>query len=53
MALLTLYGTYNSTGIPTLSGAVAATYNATSRTAWGVAVAWVILACATGNGGTS
>jgi hypothetical protein len=50
-ALLVLYGLYDSDGNDNLSGDVAALYNATSRTAWGMAVAWVIFACATGYGG--
>ena len=34
-----------------MSRGVAALYNATNRSAWAVAVCWVIVACATGHGG--
>ena len=51
LALLVLYGTYSEDGSPTMSHEVAALYNATGRTVWGVCVAWVIFACATGYGG--
>ena len=52
IALLVLYGLYDKSGFPTLSVGVSAFYNATNRTAWGLAVAWVVVACATGNGGS-
>ena len=51
IALAVLYGLYDSSGFPTLNVPVSAFYNATSRSAWGLAVCWVIVACATGNGG--
>ena len=51
IAILVLYGTYDSSGVPKLSNTASAIYNATARTGWGVAMAWVIVACATGNGG--
>ena len=51
IAVLVLYGTYDSSGVPKLSNTASAIYNATARTGWGVAIAWVIVACATGNGG--
>ncbi|XP_053381296.1 nose resistant to fluoxetine protein 6-like [Mercenaria mercenaria] len=50
-ALLVLYGLYDSEGTEKLGVDAAALYNATGRTAWGMAVAWVIFACATGYGG--
>lgn len=34
-----------------LSNDVSALYNATHRTMWGICICWVIIACATGNGG--
>ena len=51
VALLVLYGLYDPSGSPKLSVGVMAFYNATSRTAWAMAVCWVIVACATGHGG--
>ncbi|KAL4219668.1 hypothetical protein ACF0H5_022240 [Mactra antiquata] len=51
MAMLVLYGLYSSTGVPSLGVKTSAFYNATSRTAWGIAVAWVVFACAVGYGG--
>jgi hypothetical protein len=52
MAVSVLYGLYTPEGnLPDLSKGVSALYNATSRTAWGISVAWVIFACATGYGG--
>ena len=54
IALLVLYGLYDpdsKTGFADLSTNMAAFYNATNRSAWGLAVCWVIVACATGNGG--
>ncbi|XP_045202055.2 nose resistant to fluoxetine protein 6-like [Mercenaria mercenaria] len=52
IAVSVLYGLYTSDGSPPdFSNGVSALYNATSRTAWGLSVAWVIFACATGYGG--
>ncbi|XP_060604940.1 nose resistant to fluoxetine protein 6-like isoform X2 [Ruditapes philippinarum] len=51
-AMLSLYGVYSSdTGTKHLNEDVSAFYYATFRTAWGLAIAWVIFACATGYGG--
>ncbi|KAL3870229.1 hypothetical protein ACJMK2_038306 [Sinanodonta woodiana] len=50
VALAVLYGLYNPNN-DTLSTGVSALYLSLARTAWGVALAWVIFACATGNGG--
>jgi hypothetical protein len=51
-AMLYLYGVYSSnTGTKHLNEDVSALYYATFRTAWGLAIAWVIFACATGYGG--
>lgn len=51
-AMLSLYGVYSSeTGTKHLNEDTSAFYYATFRTAWAVAVAWVIFACATGYGG--
>ena len=46
-----LYGLYDSSGESHLSVEVSALYNSTFRSAWGLAVCWVILSCATGHGG--
>lgn len=51
LAMLILYGLYTEDGKPFLSVEVSALYNATSRTVWGVCIAWVVFACATGYGG--
>ncbi|XP_060591484.1 O-acyltransferase like protein-like, partial [Ruditapes philippinarum] len=50
-AMLVLYGLYSPDGTKILSDDTSAFYNATSRTAWGMCVAWVIFACASGYGG--
>ena len=50
-ALAVLYGLYHASQGHPVSLPVSALYNAVSRTAWGSAVAWVIFACVTGNGG--
>ena len=46
-----VYGVYDDTGIPQWNNHLSALYHATHRTAWGAAVCWVIIACASGNGG--
>lgn len=51
VAMLVLYGLYSSDGSPHLSVETSALYIATSRTAWGMCVAWVIFSCALGYGG--
>lgn len=51
LALLVLYGLYTPDGTPNLGEDTSALYNATFRTVWGICVAWVIFACATGYGG--
>ncbi|XP_045202111.2 nose resistant to fluoxetine protein 6-like [Mercenaria mercenaria] len=51
VALLVLYGLYTPDGSPKLGVDTSALYNATFRTAWGMCVAWVIFACASGYGG--
>ena len=50
-ALTVLYGLYHCYQGHTMSLSVAALYNATFRSVWSVALAWVIFACVTGNGG--
>lgn len=49
--LSVLYGLYNVARGNFLSRSLNAFYASVHRTAWGVGVAWVILACVTGNGG--
>ncbi|XP_046558443.1 nose resistant to fluoxetine protein 6-like [Haliotis rubra] len=51
VSLAVLYGLYNDTNGHPLTVDEAAFYNAMHRTAWGGCVAWVVFACATGNGG--
>ena len=47
-----LYGLYNDDGLPPhISDTLSTVYNSLARVGWGVAVSWVIVACATGNGG--
>ncbi|KAK7095528.1 nose resistant to fluoxetine protein 6-like [Littorina saxatilis] len=50
-ALAVLYGLYHTSQGHPMSLPVSALHNAVSRTVWGAAVAWVIFACVTGNGG--
>ena len=52
LAILVLYGLWDPDNMsPQLSNDVASLYNATFRNIWAAAVAWVVIACATGNGG--
>ena len=47
-----LYGLYNEDGKPPhLSDTLSTVYNSLARVGWAVAISWVIVACATGNGG--
>lgn len=49
--LSVLYGLYEVARGNNLSPSISALYGSVNRIAWGIGVAWVILACATGNGG--
>ncbi|XP_033763776.1 O-acyltransferase like protein-like [Pecten maximus] len=51
VACLVTYGPYEETMGNWMSVDVAALYNATHKSLWGVCVSWVIFACVTGNGG--
>ncbi|XP_052787971.1 nose resistant to fluoxetine protein 6-like [Mya arenaria] len=51
VALAILYGLWTTETKPKLGEDMSALYNATSRTAWGACIAWVIFSCATGHGG--
>ncbi|XP_064599084.1 nose resistant to fluoxetine protein 6-like [Liolophura sinensis] len=53
ICLSVLYGLYDTEahGVKVLSPDVSALYNATSRTAWGVGLGWLVFACCTGYGG--
>lgn len=53
ICLSVLYGLYDTEahGVKVLSRDVSALYNATSRTAWGVGLGWLVFACCTGYGG--
>jgi len=51
LALVVLYGQYNEGTEPKFTEETSALYTATHRTVWGMTVAWVIYACATGYGG--
>ena len=46
MTFILVHGLYGNLG-PILSAA----YVALSHTAWAIAVAWIVIACSTGNGG--
>ncbi|XP_071115590.1 O-acyltransferase like protein-like isoform X1 [Haliotis cracherodii] len=50
-ALAVLYGPYEAANGTPMPSDVAAFYNSAHRTVWGAAVCWVVVACATGNGG--
>ncbi|XP_053380237.1 nose resistant to fluoxetine protein 6-like [Mercenaria mercenaria] len=52
VAIAVLYGLYTPDGsTDRLSVDVSALYNATSRIAWAICIAWVIFSCASGYGG--
>ncbi|KAJ8300299.1 hypothetical protein KUTeg_021818 [Tegillarca granosa] len=51
LSVTVLYGLHDAINGNPLSIEVAALYNATHRTVWGACVCWVVIACATGNGG--
>ncbi|KAK7495814.1 hypothetical protein BaRGS_00013034 [Batillaria attramentaria] len=50
-ALAVLYGLYDATNGHPVTLPVSAFYNAVNRQVWGACVAWVVIACVTGNGG--
>ena len=50
-ALLVIYGPYTSDAKYKMTETESAFYNAAFRTGWGLAIAWVVCACATGYGG--
>jgi len=52
-ACIVLYGVYEEIKGNHMSVAVAALYNGTSRTIWGMCVCWVVFACCTGHGGNT
>ena len=50
-ATTSVFGLYNYTrGVQELSVGVSALYNSAHRTAWGIALSWLIYACVTGHG---
>ena len=51
IAITTLYGLKDYFNGAKINLHVSAVYNALSRTAWGMSVAWVIFSCCTGHGG--
>ncbi|PAA59551.1 hypothetical protein BOX15_Mlig030456g2, partial [Macrostomum lignano] len=52
LCLSVLYGLFDvQRGLVVLSQPVASLYNATFRLAWSIGIAWVVVACCTGNGG--
>ena len=50
-ALAVLYGLYEATNGHPVTVPVSAFYNAVNRQVWAACVAWVVVACVTGNGG--
>ncbi|KAL8567086.1 hypothetical protein ACOMHN_027513 [Nucella lapillus] len=50
-AMGVLYGLFHASKGHPLTVEVAAFYSAVHRTVWGACVAWVVIACCTGNGG--
>ncbi|KAL8567085.1 hypothetical protein ACOMHN_027512 [Nucella lapillus] len=50
-AMGALYGLFHASKGHPLTVEVAAFYSAVHRTVWGACVAWVVIACCTGNGG--
>ena len=51
-ALAVLYGLYHASNGHPVTLAASAFYNAVNRQVWGACVAWVVIACVTGNGGS-
>lgn len=49
--LAVVFGVYNWNAYEAPSTSVAVVYAAFSRTAWALGIAWIVTACATGNGG--
>ena len=50
-ALAVVYGLYEASNGHPVTLSTSALYNAMSRPVWGACVAWVVIACVTGNGG--
>ena len=53
VALAVVFGTYEPAQGNLMSQSDSAAYNAFHSTAWGAAVAWVIIACDSGYGGNN
>ena len=51
LAMASVFGLYDATANEPMPLWLSAVYNAAGRTAWALGVAWVVVACVTGNGG--
>lgn len=51
MGAVVTFGVYGPVTGATLTPGIAALYNATYRSVWGVVVSWIVFACVTGHGG--
>ena len=47
-----VYGPYSDNGSHVFTEGESVLYEALNRTGWGIAVSWIIFACATGHGGS-
>ena len=51
ICIAVVYGPYEAYGNHIINDEQSTAYEALHRTGWGIAICWIIFACATGNGG--